>query len=348
MGTTITDLVTPAAAQIMQAQMTSQMRGFCATGDLWNSGIVDRSNGFAQDIAVQAHPQVQQRYWDDANLTGLNPLQMDTAAANYCTGCVGPSEYAETVIQQFRNFCLEDDKLTSIYQACNEETAYEVAISMVQQIKIKDYEAAALSSLIGVYLSDVASGSNFTSDISAVAGTDGNGIANNALSFTTIVQATALRDCAAMDGILVHPTVYANMQVQGFQVCPCDDAGNRMGAMDPLLGPNGQRIFRANKYLAPLLDLGGTYLNIMFQNGTLKYGEGCPRDALQAQNLACELTEKLVVKYQYVMHVQGHDCTWTAGGTELSPSNANLALATSWNQVAPLEAVPLHFLITAA
>ena len=346
-GTTIADLVTPACAQVMQSQLTSQMRGFCAVGDFWNSGIIDRNNAMAIEIATQAHPQVTQRFWDDANLTALNPLQMDTAQTDYCANCVGPSEYGEQVIKQARNFCLEDDKLTSFYQACDEETAYEVAISTVENIKVKDYEAAAMSALVGVYLADVAAGNNITSDVSADAGNDRNGIPLNQLSFVTIVNATALRDCYGMDGIIVHPTVFANMQTQGFQTCPCDDDGNRMGVNDPLLGPNGQRIFRANKYLAPLLDLGGSFLNIMYSNGALPYGEGCPRDAIQAQNLACDRNEKLVVKYEYVMHVKGHSNLWVPAGTELSPSNATLALATTWNRVAPIESVPLHFLITA-
>lgn len=216
------------------------------------------------------------------------------------------------------------------------------------------WQRRVVKTAVGVMLQNVANdGGDMVKDISLqtlVGQTDANLFSRNAMTAAAFTLGDQFEDLRA---ILVHSVVAQRMIDNDDIVYVADSQGN-------LSIPTymGKRVIIDDG--APVIagtTSGYRYVSILFGAGAFGYGEGTPEVPVAVEREEAQGNgggvETLWSRKTWIIHPLGHTFTSnTVTGpsgkntNNISPTDANLALAANWDRVYFRKNIPLAFLIT--
>lgn len=346
MTTTLSDMVTPAAPQVYSQAHRDYMSAGCDVGSLWNLTLVQATER-ARAVACNAAISSSHRFWDDSNYFSDGDV-LDSTDTDVCDNCVGIAMGEEVIRRQEQGKCFAESLVTEWVQGCGEDRAFDVMVDNLNPFWTNIYERITMASLIGIYASDAADDADLITDLVTDHAADDTP-SNSDMNYQNWVYATHLRDCVNLTDAIVHPVVYMNLKLKGLQVCPCNpNAIGEARVPEFLMGPNGERIFRATKRTRAFLELGGDpaqYLTILFRPGFFEYGEGDHPKPMVVSYDECAREDRLHTNHRYVIHPRGWSFLEGSVAAE-SPTLTELQAAANWAQVAPTDSQGIHFIIS--
>jgi hypothetical protein len=210
----------------------------------------------------------------------------------------------------------------------------------------KQFQRRLLASAIGVYNDNVADNAgDMVVNISVTTGTPADTNRFNADTFIDAAM-TSGDDLDAYVAIAVHSIVYGRM-IKNNLIVYVADSDERLVIPTYM----GKRVIVDDGM--PTFGTGITrqYLSILFAAGAFAYGNGSPKVPEEVQRYPERGNgggiEVLWSRKDWVIHPQGYkwlETTVTAPG--LSPTWANLALATNWQRVVERKLVGMAFIVT--
>ncbi len=215
------------------------------------------------------------------------------------------------------------------------------------------FQRRCIATAIGVYNDNVAGNAgDMVLNISA-AGAPGTVTSANRLSNSAFITAImTLGDRFKQIGaVAMHSMVFAGL-AQADQIVYVTPSSGSIDIPTYL----GKRVIIDDGL--PIIGGDGTtvaykYLTILFGNGAFGYGKGTPLVPTEFERVASRAngggTETLWSRKRWIIHPQGYTFTSaTVTGPGLSPTWADLKLATNWTRVVSRKNVPLAFLVSNA
>lgn len=323
MPTTAADIICNTCPTVLQGDWCDFTDAGCGIGSLWDNGMVVQ-NDIATELARGASLEAKVKDFDTRDLYAPADPYQNNPDEDHCADCIGPKEIEEVLRRQEFGKCFAENYTARWCQGCDDERAIDRVFSELNDIRQFQYEHRVMETLIGVYGSNLADDQSIITDLT----TDPYGIGTT-FSRLNSLKAMGDRDCEMIDAILVHPVVYTNKMCEGFVECPCEDDGSRASFLQ---GPNGERLFRAGKNIKDRLVLNGNYLSIGYQNGAIRYGEGCTTDPVNRFYNECEKTFYIDMNNRVVLHPCGF--SWANDQVTVEGlADADLSHAANWNQV---------------
>lgn len=219
----------------------------------------------------------------------------------------------------------------------------------IDQFWVEQSQRRLLATTIGLYNDNVAANAgDMVKDVSSADMTVADA---NRMNATTMIGAvlTLGDQMKKITGMAVHSLVYGNMLANDLIEFVPDSQGKLtiptyMGKtvlVDdgmPIIGGNGTTV-------------AFKYLSVLFGRGAFGYGAGTPKVPSEFQRDADRGNgggfETLWSRKRWVMHPFGYKfLSATITGPGLSPTWADLKLATNWERVLNRKNVPLVFLVT--
>lgn len=316
---------------------------------LFQSGVVVRS-AFFDGIANAAGKTAELPYWTDLNYDD---------EPNYSNDAPGDTATPKTIAQAeqiarkafLNQGWSESDLAAELAMGGNAMRRIRARVDNYWAVR---WQRRLVKTAVGVLLNNVAdNSSDMIHDISIEAG-------NSSTSANWFSRSAMVEACFTMgdrfDSIMamaVHSVVMQRM-VDNDDIVYIPDSKGQLTVPTYL----GRRVIVDDG--CPVIagtTNGSRYVSMLFGEAAFAYGEGTPEVPVEVEREAAQGNgggvENLWTRKTWLIHPLGHTftsntVTGPTGKTtnNISPTDANLALAANWNRVYDRKNVPLAFLVT--
>lgn len=329
--TKLADIIVPAVWQPYLTQRTTELVR------VWGSGIVNKTPEFDQ-LANGGGQTVNMPFWND--LTGDDEVWID--AGDITPGKIGTGQ--DAAVKMTRARAWEHSDLSA--KLAGSDPA-RVAADLVAAYWSRMKQKTLINILAGVFADNVANDSSDMVITKAIEDGD-NAAAANKWSRDNLIEAVGTMGdhWENLGGLIVHSMVFQEMQRQGgIEFITPQDAPTKV----PFFG-NLRVIVDDSCPVTAGATSGNKYDCFLFGQGAIAWGEATDvknpvelaRDALGSGG-----TDILVTRRAFLLHPRGIRFVGTPANG-VSPTNAELAAAASWDRVYDRKNVRLAKLVVNA
>lgn len=345
-GTTLADIITPACAPFSE----QLFRGYlleCGEGKLWGSPLI-KEDTRAEETARGNSLTMGYPFWQRKS----NSIQMDVldTAQDDCPDLKGIRQQAMIMRKMSGHNGYGEEHSATFLMACSQDDPLQVIMDeLVSADWMRIYTGIVFSVLRGVYehvVANHAGEQNYDATSAAAVAAAGSAVLNN----IHINNAKNLFSCDQLGGIIIHQQVATTMENLGLLSCPCvDDQGSRVYEMN-----DGTHVtVIRDPAMKPFLELTATtFLNVLYRQGAILYGEGCHPKPMALDEDECanngDGAMRLHTRRRFVLHPDGFSFVGLdgagAGFAAEVPTNTELQDPTIYDRVVPVDYQPFVFI----